>query len=247
MANHAQGTMMDQQSITMTAQQLEHILKLIPKNGGSNQKGSETDEEIDYGFSGMVRSGKSKSKDMSEWIIDSGASDHMTFSLKNLENVKLAPPNFTINLPTGATAVIKHIGDVVLPGGLRLTDVLHVPQFNHNLLSIHKLAQGSRCTVVFHPNKCLIVDSMTGGVIGRGELKQGLYYLKNDKSVGMAMTGQISKEVRNNKEKCESENQFATWHKRLGHASISKLEHIDCVKPFLSLKKGTDMYYLSLV
>lgn len=83
----------------------------------------------------------------------------------------------------------------------------------------------------------MIVNPVTGEVIGRGELRQGLYYLQNDKSVGMAMTWQSSKKVQNDKSGKESENQFATWHKRLGHASISKLQHIDCVKPFLSLKK----------
>lgn len=97
--------------------------------------------------------------------------------------------------------MIKHIGDVVLPSGLRLTDVLHVPQLNHNLLLIHKLAQGSKCSVVFHPNRCVIIDTVIREVIGKGKLRQGLYYLKNDKSFGMAMAGQSSKEVQNEKSK----------------------------------------------
>lgn len=139
MANNVQGNVDDQQNITMTSKQLEELLKLIPKEI-SNQKGSETDEEIDYGFSGMVYSAEKGAQGPAEWIIDSGASDHMTSSLQNMVNVKLAPSTFTITLPTGATAVITHIGDVMLRNGLRLTNVLHVPQFNHNLLSIHKLA-----------------------------------------------------------------------------------------------------------
>lgn len=52
-SNNVQGNIDDQQNITMTSKQLEQLLKLIPKEI-SNQKGSETDEEIDYGFSGMV-------------------------------------------------------------------------------------------------------------------------------------------------------------------------------------------------
>lgn len=61
-------------------------------------------------FSGMVSS-RSKQVTQSEWIIDSGALDHMTSSRKNLNNVKPTPSTFTINLPTGATTFITHIGD----------------------------------------------------------------------------------------------------------------------------------------
>lgn len=93
-----------------------------------------------------------------EWIIDSGASDHMTASLENLINVKRIPANYTINLPTGDTAVITHIGDVILPNGLKLANVLYVPQFHHNLLSIHKLALDNKCQVMFHPNSFVILD-----------------------------------------------------------------------------------------
>lgn len=101
----------------------------------------------------------------------------MTSSLQNMVNVKLAPSTFTITLPTGATAVITHIGDVMLQNGLRLTNVLHVPKFNHNLLSIHKLAQDSKCDVIFSPSKCVIIDATTKGIVGRGEMRQGLYNL----------------------------------------------------------------------
>ncbi|KAL8114462.1 hypothetical protein AgCh_021356 [Apium graveolens] len=51
-ANNVQGNI-DNQQVTMTSKQLEQILKLIP-NAGADQKETETDEEIDYGFSGMV-------------------------------------------------------------------------------------------------------------------------------------------------------------------------------------------------
>lgn len=60
---------------------------------------------------------------------------------ESLTNVKQALATFIIALPTGATVLITYIGDVVLRNGLKLTKVLYVPQFNHNLLSIHKLVE----------------------------------------------------------------------------------------------------------
>lgn len=166
MANNAQGNVESQKEITMTAQQLDQLLKLIPKPETSNAQGGETDEELDFGFSGMVYSNKGEMKESKEWIIDSGASDHMTSSLKNMVNIKLAPSTFTITLPTGATAIITHVGDVTLPSGLKLKNVLHVPQFNHNLLSIHKLARDSKCNVIFHPDSCVIMNSTKKKVVG---------------------------------------------------------------------------------
>lgn len=208
-------------------------MKLIPKGGSTSQKECETDEEIDYGFSGMVSSSKSRIK-CAEWIIDSGASDHMVSSLESMVNVKRAPSTFTITLPTGVTALITHVGNILLANGLKLSNVLHVPQFNHNLLSIHKLSKDSKCDVIFHPNKCTIIDSATKDVIGMGEMKQGLYYLKNEEIYmsGQAINGQKSKEI-----KVEGENQFALWHHILGHASLSKIQRIEQVKPFLSQQK----------
>lgn len=62
------------------------------------------------------RTGGAHSK---RWIIDSGASDHMTATLADLVNVRNVPDNFTIKLPTGATTLITHIGEINLDNGLR--------------------------------------------------------------------------------------------------------------------------------
>lgn len=127
MANNAQGNVNNEQAVTMTTRRLDQLLKLIPRGGTSSVQESETDEEIDYGFYGMVNSNKESTMESMEWIIDSGASDHMTSSLKNFVNVKLAPSTYTITLPTSATTFITHVGDVTLPSGLKLKNALHVP------------------------------------------------------------------------------------------------------------------------
>ncbi|XP_074342899.1 uncharacterized protein LOC141680621 [Apium graveolens] len=131
----------------------------------------------------MVNAQKGKAKEVTvtkqgEWIVDSGASDHLTCSLDNLVNVKVTPSTFTIKLPTGATTSISHIGDVILPNGLKLLDVLYVPLFTHNLLLIHKLAKDAQCDVLFQPSQCVVINSKIKKVIAKGVLKEGLYYMQ---------------------------------------------------------------------
>lgn len=90
---------------------------------------------------------------------------------------------------------------------------------------------------MFGQNKCLMIDAATRKVIGTGETRQGLYYLKNEKRclIGQAVNGSVNVENAANETKG---NEYTMWHQRLGHASLSRLQHIDRVKPFLSQHKN---------
>ncbi|KAL8103322.1 hypothetical protein AgCh_027766 [Apium graveolens] len=116
----------------------------------------------------MINSGEGGA-DNKRWIVDSGASDHMTASLNNWLNVRKAPPNFSINPPTGATTVITHIGDIRLENGLKMMNVLQVLDFNHNFLSIYKLAKDNNYDIMFYPDECMIIDATSKMVDKRKE------------------------------------------------------------------------------
>ena len=183
----------------------------------------------------MANLGETSAVKDSTWIMDSGASDHMTASINLLSNVKVAPPNFTIKLPTGQKTQITHIGDIELEGGLKMLNVLYVPQFAHNLLSIHKLAKDNHCDVMFYPNKCEIVDSVTKMVKGVGLVQQGLYYLvENRKTSGELGKGKEKAPVcftvgQSSQGQVES-SLYNLWHRRLGHTSNSTTSHIPFLK-----------------
>lgn len=101
----------------------------------------------------------------------------MTAYFKLLHNVKSAVSNMTVNLPTGATSHVTHLGDVTLENGLKLLNVLFVPAFSHNLLSIHKLSRDNDCYVIFSPIECTIMNTQTHEVKGNGTVSKGLYHL----------------------------------------------------------------------
>lgn len=82
--------------------------------------------------------------DACDWIIDSGALDHMTCNVDILMNLTETKNNPKLNLPNGKTSVITHVGDKKLENNLLLKNVLYVPEFKHNLLSVNRLVQTNK-------------------------------------------------------------------------------------------------------
>jgi len=111
------------------------------------------------------------------WIIDSGAIDHITCSFDNFLNFSKIKP-IHINLPNGST-VVAHISRTVqLSPQLIIQDVLYVPNFKFNLLSISKLLASSDYTLHFSNFQCQIKEKKSLRIIGLAKLKHGLYHLE---------------------------------------------------------------------
>ena len=73
-----------------------------------------------------------------QWIIDTGASHHMTGRLKHLIDIREVTRCF-IGLPDGKQIAATKEGTVMLSNTLKLTHVLYVPCLNCNLISVSKL------------------------------------------------------------------------------------------------------------
>ena len=148
------------------------------------------------------------------WIIDSGATDHITCSFDNFLNFSKIKP-IHINLPNGST-VVAHISRTVqLSPQLIIQDVLYVPNFKFNLLSISKLLASSDYTLHFSNFQCQIHEKKSLRMIGLAKLKHGLYHLE------------MHIEHKHTFPKATFINNFSTplvtnsnlWHFRLGHLS----------------------------
>ncbi|XP_075084997.1 uncharacterized protein LOC142168238 [Nicotiana tabacum] len=73
------------------------------------------------------------------WIIDSEASDHMTSDKSLLFNIQTLPIPYLVSLPNGYKIKITNIGSLTLSPDLILHNVLYVPSFHYNLISVYKL------------------------------------------------------------------------------------------------------------
>ncbi|XP_019189518.1 PREDICTED: uncharacterized protein LOC109183945 [Ipomoea nil] len=98
------------------------------------------------------------------WIIDSGATDHIVCSLEFFDNYRTVS-EAKVNLPNGNHATVEHIGNIKLSNDIWLKDVLHIPSFKFNIISIHKLLQNSAYSLMFTYGQCLLREDH-GRMIG---------------------------------------------------------------------------------
>ncbi|RVW82011.1 Retrovirus-related Pol polyprotein from transposon RE1 [Vitis vinifera] len=114
---------------------------------------------------------------MRPWIVDTGASDHMTGDAAILQNYKPSNGHSSVHIADGSKSKIAGTGSIKLTKDLYLDSVLHVPNLDCNLLSISKLARDLQCVTKFYPNLCVFQDLKSGKMIGSAELCSGLYLL----------------------------------------------------------------------
>ncbi|KAK9050950.1 hypothetical protein SSX86_027575 [Deinandra increscens subsp. villosa] len=152
-------------------------------------------------------------KRRSNWIVDSGATDHITCKASILENHTKSTHELPVIIPNGERIDVEGRGDYTLESGSKIKGVLHVPKFNCNLLSVSKLSKDLQCAVTFFPDFFVMQDLHSGKLVGAGRCKDGLYQMGMVEDERRAMMTTID-----------------IWHKRLGHASNSKLSHIEFLK-----------------
>ncbi|XP_026378738.1 uncharacterized protein LOC113273194 [Papaver somniferum] len=69
------------------------------------------------------------------WIVDTGSTNHVTYELLNMISVRDIRA-CSVGLPDGKYAYSEKIGTVILPGGLKLENVLYVPQIT--FMAVHE-------------------------------------------------------------------------------------------------------------
>ncbi|XP_060202939.1 uncharacterized protein LOC132631378 [Lycium barbarum] len=118
------------------------------------------------------------------WIIDSGATDHITSDKTILSNLTPLPVPYLVTLPNGYKAKVNSIGFVTIFPSLVLHHVLYIPSFQYNLVSMHKLILQFHCMVLFTSVSCILIQDLSmRKLLALGKLDQGLYKLLQDKNL----------------------------------------------------------------
>lgn len=126
------------------------------------------------------------------WYIDTGASSHMTGDRSTfVKYMELTTPTM-VNVANGQAEQVRGMGSVILrtwtPKGtvvIELKNVLYVPTFTTNLMSVACMRHG--CRVEFKEFECDVVDVKTGKMLVRGCINKGTWIARLADQKALAM------------------------------------------------------------
>ena len=159
------------QGCTFTKDQYDHILKMIQQKSEPTTSGCNTANNTGKTF--FV------SEHSNMWIIDTGATNHMVSSLNMLNKnivheLEVSKP---VYLPNGITTQVSHIGSCSLSTRSVISNVLHIPDFKYNLLSVSQITKELGCSVTLFPHFGVFQELYSGKVKEVGKEEGGLYLL----------------------------------------------------------------------
>ena len=157
-----------------TIEQMEYLLALLKSNltsGTPSVSVAHTGNEL-YGLSCCFKS--------TPWIIDFGASDHMTNSLNMFESYSPCPGNKKVRIADGSFSPIAGKGLIKISEGIDFKSILHVPKLTCNILFVSKLSRDSNCCVIFYESHCIFQDRSSKKTIGSARMINGLYYFEDN-------------------------------------------------------------------
>ncbi|RVW67363.1 hypothetical protein CK203_065031 [Vitis vinifera] len=155
------------------------------------------------------------------WILDSGASDHISGNKDLFSSITITSALPTVTLANGSQTVVKGIGLAHPLPFLPLTFVLYILLSVPLILSpLAKSLVLLTALLLFSDKFVTLQDQSTRKTIGIGRESQGLYHLTSPSTPAV----------------CISTNAPLLIHSRLGHPSLSKFQKmVPCFSSLSSL------------
>ena len=132
-----------------------------------------------------------------------------------------------VELPNGEAAIVTHVGTIKLSSHITLTNVLCVPSFTFNLMSISAMSHSQPFCLVFLSTYCFKQDLTCWSTIGMGQMHDDLYLLQGSSLSTKSLDDFLTKHKPGSFTTFSSSNSHASlyslWHSRLGYPSNVKL------------------------
>ena len=149
------------------------------------------------------------------WVIDLRASAHMTRTPSTLSSLTLTTVYPPISIADGCSCSVKGYRSTKPTPSLTLHNILYVPGFPTNLLSISTITHTLNCVAIFYPFYYVFQDLRTDQRIRLGhENGREIYELVSDTPSSRLLTLFLS----------SSTTSSISWHRRLSHPYLSKLK-----------------------
>ena len=122
-----------------------------------------------------------------------------------------------VTLPNNHKISVDLCGNIQISSNLILQDVLFVPQFQFNLISVSILTTDSQLNVNFFPDYFVIQDINTKMMSGKGDKHDALYVLQasdlnNSSPASSTFANTVLARI---------------WHERLGHLSFQRFKFLN--------------------
>ena len=202
--------------ICFGCQQPGHFRRDCPKEKRVPSHKAETaDEKAEDLESTGAFAASTDSSQAETWLVDSGASSHMTWDKELLTNYHEFETPEKVGLGDGWTLDAFGVGDVHLKMLFKVSQpkksvmyrVLYVPQLARNLFSV-RAATSKGNLIKFGHSRCWIRDKI-GQLRGMGTMVNKLYQLDC-----VAEPSEMATLA-----SAQQDDRLDTWHYRLGHAS----------------------------
>ena len=194
-----------------------HIARFCYKAKGKEKESANNAKvEDEFAFATKL---EAHSMSVCKWIMDSGATKHMTSHRTAFDTYEVICPR-DVRLSDGSVAKAIGMGSIVVgvetrgkATTIRITDVLHVPKLQANLLSVSKLVSKG-LKVRFHMNEC-IVGGANGDTVAIARREDNLYQ--------MTFTEVHGAHSANSEHSRAGGDSVELWHHRLGHLDVRSI------------------------
>ncbi|CAA0817787.1 cysteine-rich RLK (RECEPTOR-like protein kinase) 8, partial [Striga hermonthica] len=204
-------------------------LNFVPRQGpNSNFQGQSSGNQYSGGTSVNLTDMNGSFGAQSEvWYPDSGATNHVTHDLANLNLASEYNGEERVHLGNGSGMNISHFGESIVMSNKNqkflLKNLLHVPNITKNLVSVSQFAKDNCVFFEFHPSFCLVKDQDTKEVLLKRAAKDGLYsfYLQTKITEPKKQASQpVNKNPILLSAELENKVSLDVWHTRFGHESL---------------------------
>ena len=203
-----------------TCNEVEHIQLFCPKRKDMSQhRAKVTEDEVESDWDGEGAFPVSGEVPKDKWLVDSGASSHMTPKREYFTEYRSFSTPEKVALGDGRVVEAVGIGSIRLNMLFEVSDskraviydVLHVPRLSCNLFSVRAAAKRGN-TVKFGQSRCWI-RGPKGTLQGMGFVAGKLYHLKCEVITDEESTSIVSEDL----------PEVDLWHQRLGHLNGQQL------------------------
>nr|KYP76941.1 Retrovirus-related Pol polyprotein from transposon TNT 1-94 [Cajanus cajan] len=152
--------------------------------------------------------GLTHSTSLGPWVLDSGATDHISGNRSLFSSLSTFAYLPSITMTNGSRVTSHGVGTVHLSPSLSIDNVFYVLESPFNLLSLSRLTRSLDCLISFTKDSVFLQDRSSGRMIGTGCESHGLYHLRTSAPVGLVADSP------------------SLIHAQLGHPSLVKLQQL---------------------